>query len=118
MVRAILEGTKTQTRRAVRIPAGYVMSERDDGTLWPWYASHAQGDTESPWLRCPYGEVGDTLWVRETWGVGCRPDPYDGWVDGIEYRADEAYLVDGIAHAILALTPEDIASITQEHEHG
>ncbi len=66
MVRALLAGTKTQTRRAIRVPAGYIMDERDDGMPWPWYASHAQGDTEIPWLRCPYGEPGDLLWVRET----------------------------------------------------
>lgn len=39
-------------------------------------------------------EPGDRLWVRETWGVGCRPDPRYGWRDGVEYRADEAYCDD------------------------
>jgi hypothetical protein len=33
--------------------------------------------------------------VLEQWGTGCRPDPFEGWRDGIEYRADEAYLEDG-----------------------
>jgi len=40
----------------------------------------------SPW------KVGDRLWVKETWGIGTRPDPYSGWVDGIEYKADLKYL--------------------------
>lgn len=89
MVRALLAGTKTQARRAVRIPAGYVMSERDDGTPWPWYASHAQGDTESPWLRCPYGEVGDMLWVRESWGLHGHGD-YTWWCrDSIKGRTED-----------------------------
>ena len=44
MVRALLAGTKTQTRRAVKVPEGIV---------------HAD-------LRSPYGRPGDQLWVRET----------------------------------------------------
>lgn len=53
MVRALLAGTKTQTRRIVKPqpPA----SLRGDG----W---HDLGDR-----RCPYGSRGDRLWVRETW---------------------------------------------------
>lgn len=48
MVRALLAGTKTQTRRAVKPqPAG------------EWAAP---GRTS-----CPYGQLGDRLWVRETW---------------------------------------------------
>jgi hypothetical protein len=43
MVRAILAGTKTQTRRVVK------------------------GDGEFNRRRCPYGEPGDRLWVREAW---------------------------------------------------
>jgi hypothetical protein len=45
MVRAILAGRKTQTRRLVRI--------RKDGTRYD---------------RSPYGAPGERLWVRETWG--------------------------------------------------
>ena len=63
MVRAILEGRKTQTRRECKSP----------GQKASW-------------------NVGDILYVKETWGVGTRPDPYQGAVSGIEYRADEAYL--------------------------
>lgn len=43
---------------------------------------------------CPFGESGDNLAVLEEWGVGCRPDPYGGWVDGIELKADAAYIED------------------------
>lgn len=75
MVRAILEGKKTQTRRVIKpqpegIPyptLGFVKT--DDG----WrrkllnggeVISHVPGD--GPW-KCPYGQPGDILWVRETW---------------------------------------------------
>lgn len=80
LVRAILEGRKTQTRRVAKIKLdkhGFVEGELDD-----------------PADHCPYGAPGDRLWVRETWGVGTRPCPRRGWVDGIEYRADVDYLED------------------------
>lgn len=59
MVRAILDGRKTQTRRIVK-------SQPDEDGLarlsgGPWM------DTSERVYRCPYGEVGERLWVRETW---------------------------------------------------
>ena len=55
MVNAILRGNKTMTRRLVK------MYEKSD----------AHPNRQNPtWLRenktCPYGEVGDILWVRES----------------------------------------------------
>ncbi|RYM47270.1 hypothetical protein [Serratia proteamaculans] len=67
MVRAILDGRKTQTRRALnwkRQPYTE-MAERDDGSLWPWAEDGDRGG--DIWFPCPFGEVGDRLWVRETW---------------------------------------------------
>ncbi|MDP1925734.1 MAG: hypothetical protein Q8K57_13250 [Thiobacillus sp.] len=58
MVRALLNGTKTQTRRVVKLRNGQYMppSERKDPNGW------------RQMLRlCPYGKPGDRLWVRETW---------------------------------------------------
>lgn len=54
MVRAILEGRKTQTRRIVK-------AWKDDGL-----PSFVSGAMEA---YCPHGEQGDRLWVRETWAV-------------------------------------------------
>lgn len=67
MVRAILDGRKTQTRRIVKhhLPTGLcdvrVMEEGPQiyGAGGVWLS-----------LKCPFGEVGDRLWVRETWR-GC-----------------------------------------------
>lgn len=73
MVRAILEGRKTQTRRVVR-PQPYLNREwrlewstRDGKESTPcWIAT--RGD-ELVWDFGPgYGAPGDRLWVRETWG--------------------------------------------------
>jgi len=60
MVRALLAGTKMQTRRVAKI---------DDVAYgkpvqWVSVASCTTGIME---VRCPYGEPGDRLWVRETW---------------------------------------------------
>jgi hypothetical protein len=66
MVRAILEGRKTQTRRAIKLRPPYVMDERDDGTPWPYDTTWSSGDQASPLMPCPYGKAGDRLWVRET----------------------------------------------------
>jgi len=65
MVRAILDGKKTQTRRVVKLP-GYTIEERDNGAPWPHCSTWSHGDDGSPWAACPYGAPGDRLWVRET----------------------------------------------------
>ncbi|ECJ4667698.1 hypothetical protein DNZ36_24685 [Salmonella enterica subsp. diarizonae] len=72
MVRAILEGRKTQTWRPFnwrRQPA-MEMAERDDGSLWPWAEDCERGG--DIWFACPFGEVGDRIWVRETFRVHSR----------------------------------------------
>ena len=64
MVRAILAGTKTQTRRVVKLKPWQQIEERDGGAPWPWmYDDDRAGDH---WLPCPYGQAGDRLWVRES----------------------------------------------------
>lgn len=58
MVRAILAGTKTQTRRPVKLnPSGRAIL---GGRNW-----HL--DDPECVLACPYGQPGVRLWVRETW---------------------------------------------------
>jgi len=67
MVRALLDGSKTQTRRIVKIPYHAQIEERDDGKMWPWMY-HADRDDDH-WFPCPYGQPGGTLWVREAFRV-------------------------------------------------
>lgn len=57
MVRAILDGRKTQTRRIIKPQP--VMYE-------PGQSIHVS-DMINDALRCPFGQVGNRIWVRETW---------------------------------------------------
>ncbi|HCT7316498.1 TPA: hypothetical protein OT780_005675, partial [Klebsiella variicola] len=64
--RAILDGRKTQTRRPIKWKQTRFteIGEREDGSKWPWSedAEHAFDF----WHPCPFGSVGDRIWVRET----------------------------------------------------
>jgi hypothetical protein len=64
MVRAILAGTKTQTRRIIDERMFIAFEDPDQR---PIYQSDPRfGEAASEWARCPYGTPGDRLWVRET----------------------------------------------------
>jgi len=75
MVRAILEGRKTQTRRVMKTQPFLVDSEwrvdiaaRPAGKDVYWWP--VTGAANDKLLRhCPYGLPGDLLWVRETWQI-------------------------------------------------
>jgi hypothetical protein len=71
MVRAILDGTKTQTRRIVKIPASWDCFVCADwgGGWWPYKSDDGENpsfDNNEVPLNCPYGTAGDRLLVRET----------------------------------------------------
>jgi len=73
MVRAILTGTKTQTRRAIkthRSDDSFVCVDHGAG-WWPYRSEDGESDVMSDGCEypytCPYGVPGDRLWVRETW---------------------------------------------------
>jgi hypothetical protein len=70
MVRALLDGRKTQTRRIVKPqpPEGTRFTGIHYASDEP--SSHFFNSPVGPAKRrCPYGEAGDVLWVRETWGL-------------------------------------------------
>ncbi|WP_121373274.1 hypothetical protein [Pseudomonas aeruginosa] len=80
MVRAILEGRKTVTRRVVKDTGFYAIDAAIHGN------DVALREREALSTRCPYGEPGDRLWVRETWGLQVRS--YSGGAgEFIVYRA-------------------------------
>jgi len=90
MVRAILDGSKSQTRRIVKPQppsghefAGWVFSStfKPDEEKATWSKVDSKFMLSDPHrVRCPYGKPGDRLWVRETF---C-PD----WSDKTIYKAD------------------------------
>jgi hypothetical protein len=69
MVRAILEGRKTQTRRVIKPQPGIgcKLVEFIKNQLEPWWISSDLGHATLFQYKCPYGVPGDRLWVRETW---------------------------------------------------
>lgn len=78
MVRAILDGRKTQTRRAIDRMAGFQVKhfDRSNTPGYDWHFRCQRGmwqdmDHAEVLSRCPYGQSGDRLWVRETcWSNG------------------------------------------------
>jgi len=89
MVRACLDGSKTQTRRAIKKQpdAALVSAARLVDKVWCWLSGH-DGSIAAKILghgRCPYGQPGDRLWVRETWAY--NPD-FGHNIHFICYRAD------------------------------
>ncbi|WP_342242675.1 hypothetical protein [Ensifer sp. OTU672] len=114
MVRALLAGTKTQTRRTLKdqppewatfcqqptmlnvlqqwVPSGlWAWSEDEQTPARPLRRWPVNADGEHYWLR-PRFSIGDRLWVRETWApltylTHNEPDP-QAIIDGGFYRAD------------------------------
>jgi hypothetical protein len=88
MVRAILAGRKTQTRRVVKPQPIWVYDNKVP-------VKPEDADPKGA-IKCPYGKPGDRLWVRETFakdghgnvwyregaGVGDRPCDYFEYPDG------------------------------------
>ncbi|WP_454862503.1 hypothetical protein [Paraburkholderia fungorum] len=95
MVRALLDGSKTQTRRILKVQPDMstLKPEFRDPNLWgfrkrfmmyadDWsghehamYRKTERGDPDLPVYqhRSPFGEPGDRLWVRETWHAHWGP---------------------------------------------
>lgn len=112
MVRAIIEGRKTQTRRLVKpqpsFPFGVKQIVR---VLDPWHndalartPAEGMGNTGPrlhKWhcedyagnlvsaidIKCPYGSPGDRLWVREKWRSAWHEDLFAS----VQYAADSSY---------------------------
>lgn len=92
MVRAILAGTKTQTRLVVKPqPTGFLGGPgvtMEDGTPAPRVPVDDCAGEFGRVIQCPYGQPGDRLWVREAF-AHVFDDKFGPVPDSIIYRADE-----------------------------
>ncbi|EQA5356141.1 hypothetical protein [Serratia marcescens] len=106
MVRAIIDGRKTQTRRIMAVQPesnqfGLLRitdsTKRSDIGKYHWAESNATGTHQrSALFSCPFGQVGDRLWVRETFAVlgnedGCPIDWDGNLIKGDEKQAARIY---------------------------
>ncbi|HBO4832921.1 TPA: hypothetical protein L4V12_004646 [Pseudomonas aeruginosa] len=83
MVRAILDGRKTVTRRVMKPQP---MPSKSGGHHWPCKVHqsmlHVERELQNGdgcWCglaeaACPYGQPGDRLWVREAWAADAQVD--------------------------------------------
>lgn len=103
MVRALLDGRKTQTRRVLKSqpPEGCGLIEV--GTFAPIVIDRKGEQQPGPdtfgafsedgeWgLKCPYGQPSDQLWVKETWRCQSVLSPWD---------LEVTYAADGVQRII------------------
>lgn len=123
MVKAILDGSKTMSRRVIKL-------EDYHRNVWDYCIPHndksarllgepylkvpydAITDNAGTRITCPYGQVGDRLWVRETWQVigDTEEDDYS-----ILYKADNNYPIDrGVKWCSPLFMPRWASRITLE----
>ncbi|WP_407078514.1 hypothetical protein [Xenorhabdus bovienii] len=96
MVRAILDGKKTQTRRIFKQAVGSSLSVDYE---YPWATlSWLYGDgpghevyERTLKMQCPQGDIGEHLWVRETFCPVFNAQYAEGEIDWIDYRATPRY---------------------------
>jgi len=127
MVRALLAGTKTQTRRVVKPQPVYGDVQ---GLFQCWQFPHKRGHLLYPNAKdqvialCPYGQPGDRLWVRETFAawwdtatgkrthvMGYRADINDPDWDG--FGADDPWWLDAKWEPSIHM-PRNFSRITLE----
>ena len=92
MVRAVLDGRKTQTRRVLKPqPTIDIAGARPEYRSAYGFLRLADGGEYGP-IRCPYGQHGDRLWVRETFALhriwNEQPPSNASDHQGIWWRAD------------------------------
>lgn len=126
MVKAILDGRKTVTRRVVRLPAGISpyrveLASEYYGDLSEWdfiYGQQIKGGLADCFYRAgaPY-KLGDTLYVRETWAdipetapgnIHFKADATEAdlkwfWAEGWKWRPS-IHMPKGIARLFLRVT--------------
>lgn len=94
MVRAILEGRKTQTRRVIKINGQAITHPEESIELHEEGAIYYSLNSMSGYYKPPY-QIGNTLWVRETWRLSLAGGFYVYKADpGREARNKELCKID------------------------
>lgn len=137
MVRAVENDAKTQTRRVVvptqtkpriapLIMEPYIwqgQQELDDDGLPCWLGAHPDYPTGEKWFSCPYGGVGDRLWVRETWThhfgrllyrADCDPKSYEYGAKGWKPSIHMPRRLSRLTLEIMGVRVERVQDITEE----
>lgn len=96
MVRAILEGRKTQTRRTIRLRKLFGEEKRNPDdvcnvsdfskappSIYSEYGFYFDLGDDIVIYQCPYGNIGDHLWVREKFSISGNGYFYATDVDGM-----------------------------------
>lgn len=114
MVRAILAGQKTQTRRIVKhahVAEADAWAGNGDGT---WQLGvYGEGGVAAcmDLVRCPYGVPGDRLWVREMWCLAAPDGDYhlNGEPQAWRPRRDDG------RWAYYAATDDDVVNVDDDN---
>ncbi len=98
MVRAVLDGRKTQTRRMLTPRQLKIIDAAASiGECYPLESGHQHGNSQSYYRECcPFGAVGNRMWVRETFATlgnedGCPIGWHDNLVKGGGQEAARIY---------------------------
>lgn len=113
MIKAILERKKTVTRRAIKLDLGLADTDRKDNSYLK--IPDEYGDYHDAKDLCKY-QVGDILYVRETWQDGSFLEEDNGNVVKYIYKADDtkdknSYSAWGIKWRASLHMPKDAARI-------
>lgn len=109
MVRAILAGTKTQTRRVVKPQPEHVdwFAYQHGWCAKVIGAANTAADPAYKMIPCPYGQPGDRLWVRETFKYAEHWHGSHCCTGGlVGYKADGAWLNCGGPFLVAPNLPE------------
>lgn len=92
LIPATLDGSKTQTRRVVKLQGSGIEDwyHRPDGLWQALHLPKGKGVGICAPIKCPYGKVGDRLWVRETFHIDSPSIdmPIEKEIAIINYKAD------------------------------
>lgn len=119
MVKAIIDGRKTMTRRVIKLPktTGQPIVKCEDCGDWAWQNDKGFWHHLSN-LAYPYGQVGDKLWVKETCDYIFGNDGdyilYKADADGLKYFEELKKAGSKVTWKPSIFMPRDLSRITLE----